>query len=248
MKLSAGLAAVALLLAPATVLAQQWDGGGTDSNWNTAANWVNNVLPANNGTADIVLSTVPASRLAIVMNVPWHIRSLKNLVPNQLYSLNGGNTLTVSAGMEDSANPGNLGPTAFNNPLALSAPNLWTVNGTFNVNGGVALDAHTLTLAAAGTVNLGGPVSGTGRLLGRVPIGGRLDDGTVTHTLRFADARQREHLRGRGHPERREPVARQRAGPRHGSADPGRRERPGRRRAAVGRQRGDRDGQRDGRR
>ncbi|MEO6738624.1 MAG: PEP-CTERM sorting domain-containing protein [Chthoniobacteraceae bacterium] len=61
-------ASAALLLAPLTRASTvTWDGGGADDNYGTAANWVGNVVPLNNGTADLVF----AGTTRLTPNLAW---------------------------------------------------------------------------------------------------------------------------------------------------------------------------------
>jgi hypothetical protein len=52
-----------------------WDGGGSNDSWSTAGNWNPNGAPANNGTAEIVLSGT--TRLTPNVDTPWSIRDLE---------------------------------------------------------------------------------------------------------------------------------------------------------------------------
>lgn len=71
------LALVALLTTSAKA-GETWDGGGSDSDWSTGANW-NTVLgratpPPNDGTANIIMAgTIKLSNL---VDVDWDINSL----------------------------------------------------------------------------------------------------------------------------------------------------------------------------
>jgi autotransporter-associated beta strand protein len=72
-----------------------WDaGGGVDTNINTAANWNNNVLPANNGT---VTGTFSAGSVA-TFNVDYYLREviLNRTVPLALNSSGGGRLVLPS--------------------------------------------------------------------------------------------------------------------------------------------------------
>src|SRR5262245_55746154 len=68
-------AATATILAAANPAhAQTWDGGGTDNNWTTAANWSGDTTPANDGTAAITLDGV--IRLTPAVDVNYNVNSV----------------------------------------------------------------------------------------------------------------------------------------------------------------------------
>src|SRR5947209_649088 len=72
-----------------------WTGAGSDNNWGTAANWAGNAVPANDGTAAILLAG--SSRLAPVVDSPWDINSL-SFSNNAGAFVLGGSVLTIRAG------------------------------------------------------------------------------------------------------------------------------------------------------
>src|SRR6185369_6048690 len=59
---SLALTMAAVFFVPVSNAQVVWNGGGTDNNWSTGANWVGSTAPANNGTA--ALQFAGSTRLA----------------------------------------------------------------------------------------------------------------------------------------------------------------------------------------
>src|SRR5262245_39434689 len=72
-----------------------WDGGGANDNWSTAANWVGDVAPANNGSADVVFAG--STRLTPNVNANWDILSLSFAAGASAFTV-GGSQLTIEGG------------------------------------------------------------------------------------------------------------------------------------------------------
>ena len=136
-----------------------WTGGGGNTSWTTANNWLSNTVPT---TGDaIIFNAASTANLATVLNQNFSITSLSVTNPSGPVSIGGANTLTNgSGGIDLSAANQNLTITA---PMVLGAAQSWNVtNGrTLSVNGGIS-GGVALTVAGTGTVSLGGAASHTG--------------------------------------------------------------------------------------
>ena len=165
-------AAVALC-GGADLHAQLWDGGHESSDdWGSGRNWNPNGLPANDGSADIIMSGTV--RLTPNVDQAWDIHSLKfNLSAGAFVT--GGSPLFIRAGGIENASENlqvfnnNIFPRssqtwdAFSGPMEFNAlieaftgsPTL-TVDGAFDVtfNGNVSESGVTLELAKTGTGTL----------------------------------------------------------------------------------------------
>jgi len=168
LRIALALGAVSIPLSPA--LAEIWDSGGADNNWGTALNWDTNLVPANNGTANISFGT--GARLTPNVNVPWDVASLSFNPGAAAFSL-GGSILTIRGGgisngssiSQTIADPITLGAAqswvAISAPLLLGANvvnggNLLTVGGASNTSIiAVMSGAGGLTKSGGGTLTLG---------------------------------------------------------------------------------------------
>ncbi len=72
-----------------------WDGGGSDNNWSTPANWVGDMTPPNNGTDDIHFAGT--ARPSPVTDVPWQLLSLTYDAGATTFT-NSGSQLTIFSG------------------------------------------------------------------------------------------------------------------------------------------------------
>src|ERR1041384_1305361 len=87
--------ALVLLVAAPGALAQTWNGLGANDNWQTAANWIGGVAPANNGTANI--SFAGTTRLTPNVDVVYAINSLTFNNTSGAFTI-GGSALALGAG------------------------------------------------------------------------------------------------------------------------------------------------------
>jgi autotransporter-associated beta strand protein len=155
-----GTLVAALAGLPATAPAQTWDGGSFfGDNWTTAENWNPNVVPANNGTAQINMSGT--TRLTPNVNVPWRIFTITFDVQAGPFVI-GGSPLTIRGGMF-SADPDTQ---TFNNNLVVEGSQSWiTSAGPFVFNGNVqATTTDTLTVSGNNATFNGVLSNGTGLL------------------------------------------------------------------------------------
>jgi autotransporter-associated beta strand protein len=140
-----------------------WNGGGSNLNWTTAANWSPGSVPANDGTADIVLNNV--STLTSTANSAWSIHSLTFNTGYGSFALSG-SQLTIGAG-------GMSAPVSvivtINNSLALAANQTWYTgtaadNGGFVAYGNLNTNGRALTITGDGIAGLDGAASGSGSI------------------------------------------------------------------------------------
>ncbi len=140
-----------------------WDGGGTDGNWNTAANWQGNAVPP--GSQDTALIFTGSAQLASIQNVA-------GIFPLNSLSFDGNaGAFTLSGNLLDfftsSSVTGNLAPR-----LVQNSANLETINNALRLN-------TTLTVSGSGSLLLGGTIqTGSGTTQGLTMAGG----GTLTLT------------------------------------------------------------------
>ncbi|MGC4016910.1 MAG: autotransporter-associated beta strand repeat-containing protein [Luteolibacter sp.] len=126
------LAAVSLALTCATHAANLWDGGGADSNWNTAANWDND--------------TVPTSPAALTFDGGAQLSNSNNLTG---FTASG---LTFNTGAGSFAISGNT--------LTLAGDIVNNSTSLQTINAGLTLTAARTVNAASGNIALAGPVTG----------------------------------------------------------------------------------------
>lgn len=157
-----GVLAAILFYAGSSAHAQNsWDGGGTDNNWTTPGNWLGDLTPANDGTANLAFTGT--IRLAPIVDAAWSISSLRFNAGSGAFLLSG-TTLTLGSGGVLNAS-GTV--QTINTGVLLAAAQTWTAT-TANLvfsgpvdNGGVLL---TVSAASARNIAINGVISGTGGL------------------------------------------------------------------------------------
>jgi autotransporter-associated beta strand protein len=151
------------LLFPACLLAQTWNGGGTDDNWSTGGNWVGGVSPANPipaaGTANVVFDG--SVRLTPNIDTAWNINSLTFNSGASAFTI-GGNLLFLEAGITD------------------NSTNTQTINAPLKL--GVASSAVTFTTASGGNLVIAGNMDWYGVALTVTGAGNTTFSGTGTDT------------------------------------------------------------------
>jgi fibronectin-binding autotransporter adhesin len=150
-------AGVAALLSFATVgAAQTWTGGGGDFKWSTGLNWSGGIAPANDGTADIVMSA--AGNPDSIIDLPWNIHSL-TFAPNATTFSLTGSDLAVG----EIHNQGGALQNISNNISAI-ANQIWETNGEIVMSGGI-FGTGGLTKTGSGKLTLAGASTYSGGTL-----------------------------------------------------------------------------------
>ena len=140
-----------------------WNGGGSDNNWSTGANWVGGIAPANDSTASIQFSG--STRNTPVADASWSIVNLTFDSSATAFSLSG-NPLTFSASGATIANT-NTTPSG----------NIATISNNLAIQGPTTFDS------TGGLLRLLGGISGTGSLLVKTPASNTMNvGGDLTHT------------------------------------------------------------------
>ena len=131
--------ALAALVASGSVYAQTWDGGAANDNWSAAANWNPNAVPANNGTASIVMAG--NVRPTPNVDVAWDILGLTFNNTATAFTL-GGSQLTIRGG-----------------GIANSSTNLQTIDNNVVMNNGQTWNVASGDILVRGVI--GGAVGAT---------------------------------------------------------------------------------------
>ena len=143
-----------------------WTGGGSDSNWSTAANWDNcggaHPVPID---GDWLLFPDLASRKTNTNDIAG--LDLGHLQFNGYDYVIGGNAITLSAGISSNLASQSAGTTApfFNVNITLMGPQTFAGNGISQgvfLHGTLALNGNTLTVTGVGPTGLDGDISGAG--------------------------------------------------------------------------------------
>jgi len=142
-----------------------WDGGGANTNINTAANWDDNVNPPFDGTQSVTFGT-GGSTATINTNVSF--LGLNFNRDSNFTVAAGAGILTIGAGGVTAAIPGTTSRTyTISEGIILDADQTWTStnNGsgttTLAVSGAVSGAGRNLTVTGTGVTNISG-VIGTG--------------------------------------------------------------------------------------
>jgi autotransporter-associated beta strand protein len=176
-----------LLCLPTMGLTQGWihGSGQGNANWNVKQNWLGNVIPANDGTANLTFGAPGVSGTGLMPNIvrDWSVNSLTfSTLDTASYTLrsSGGYTLTIQGG-----GISNLGPSthSISNTVALGANQTWqaVLGATLNIKGAVLNNGHDLTVSGSGDVAVEGTISGTGGLV-KEGLGNLLLSGANTYS------------------------------------------------------------------
>jgi len=157
----------------------QWTGGGTDSNWSTAANWLGDAVPTNGST---LVFNSGAAQLTNVDDIAG--LSVAEIQVAGGYSISGDAiTLTGSSGVGiDNQSDAN----AFNNPITIGADLTFEQDAGQLTLGGAIDGPYGLTVAGAGTLTLSNTDSYTGATT--VVAGTLLVDGAQSGSVVTVDS------------------------------------------------------------
>ncbi len=147
-----------------SLVAQTWNGAGSDDNFTTSANWSGGLAPTNDGSADVTLSG--ATRLSPTLDADRSINSL-TLNSASSFTLQGTNTLSINSTLTGVS--GGASNHYIEVPLA--------------INGGLNVLADNAFLYLKGAISGTGGITGTG--IGRMIFG---SDNTYTGTTSMTGA------------------------------------------------------------
>ncbi len=161
-----------------------WDGGGADDNWGTAANWVGDAAPANDGSDDLTFNGT--TRLTPAVDAPWSLSSIvfDDTVAAGAFTIAGSDiTFTVAAGVTNNS----ATDQAINANLITPAGvmNITSATGGLTIGGGVDISAGggaALSVGGAQDTTISGVISGAGGSLAKQDAGTLTLAGTNTYT------------------------------------------------------------------
>jgi autotransporter-associated beta strand protein len=146
-----------LIVVSSNAATRTWDGGGTDGNWNTAANWVGDVAPVD---GDDLVFPANAAQFTTANNVGFLLTFNSLKIEGGNYTISG-NPFSLNTGLTV-----NGGTQTFNTILRLSAAQTYLVEqgATVTLTFGVQNNGNTLTVDGSGITIIVGPLSGAGGL------------------------------------------------------------------------------------
>jgi len=148
-------ATISLLLAALPAMAANvWDGGGTDSYWNTGANWDNNIAPA----FPAALTFSGGTRLTNTNNLSGKtVNGFTFDAAAGAFTVRG-NAITLGGNIGFNGNPAIVVTQTVSLPLTLSSVRNFSTqtNGVLVVNGGITAAGSYLYKINPGTMILGG--------------------------------------------------------------------------------------------
>jgi autotransporter-associated beta strand protein len=143
----------AYLLTPASVVAKEWDGSTTDSNWSTNNNWT---APNEPSATEIALfGTLGAVRPAVTLDANNTIAGLKFDTTAPAYTISGTHTLTLTGTVPYIQQKSASTQTLSFSTLALNNNTVADITGTGNLTiNSIVSGAHSLIRDGSGTGKL----------------------------------------------------------------------------------------------
>lgn len=161
--LVAGIVTTLLVQLPLYAATSTWDGGTEVSgDWTVPANWLGDIVPPLDGSADVVFSG--NTGLSSNANLDWNLRSITFASDAFSFSLRG-NPLTLGAGGITNADDS---VQRIENDLVLSAAQTFRTasTGSMALDGSINTNGRVLTVdAATDFITLGGAITGSGGLV-----------------------------------------------------------------------------------
>ena len=158
-----GIVTTLLVPLPLRAATSTWDGGTEFSeDWTVSANWLGDIVPPLDGSADIVFSG--NTGLSSNANLDWNVRSITFASGALSFNLHG-NPLTLGAGGITNADDS---VQTIENDLVLSAAQTFRAasTGSMALTGSINTNGRILTVdAATDFITLGGAVTGSGGLV-----------------------------------------------------------------------------------
>jgi autotransporter-associated beta strand protein len=157
-----------------------WDGGGGNGSWTTDANWVGDVEPDNDGTADIVMAgaTRPTNRA----NSGWDINSLSFTGTTTAFNISGFSSDEILLGVGGIVNNDAFTHT-INHTILVNGDQTWSAVAGGGLSMGRTIDTggFALTTTGAGDITLGSAVIGSGSVT-HIGTGTLTLNGVNTHS------------------------------------------------------------------
>ncbi|HEY0545157.1 MAG TPA: FG-GAP-like repeat-containing protein [Pyrinomonadaceae bacterium] len=134
-----------------------WDGGGSNTSWTTAANWVDDVAPV---AGDDLVFPAAAAQMTTSNNFLFFTSFNSITFTGGTYTV-GGSPITLNSGIM-----ANAGTHAVNLIIRLGADQTFTsdTGATLTINIAVSNNGHLLTLGGNGTTAIIGLITGSGGL------------------------------------------------------------------------------------
>jgi len=141
-----------------------WDGGGSDNNWMTAANWVGDVAPTGGENLVFAGSTRTSPVNNFTAGTSFNSISFSSGASNFTLS---GNAFTLSGGATAITASNTSNTMTINNNITINTadPTITTsTGGSLTIAGTIANGGYLITVAGTGTTTMSGVISGTGGL------------------------------------------------------------------------------------
>ncbi len=159
---------IASLLTAATLHAQTWDGAGAaggNLDWITATNWVGDVAPANNATANIIFAGLIDNNPGPNLDQNWNVNSVtfNNTAGAFTLGSTGGFTLTIGVG---GVTNNDTQTQTISHSVTLGSAQTWNAasGGLSMISGTLNNAGNLLTVTGANDVLLSSAMTGAGGL------------------------------------------------------------------------------------
>ena len=162
---------VALAASPALAVTYTWDGGGTDDNWTTGANWVGDTAPGTGNTVEIQLAGSTRLTPNVDTNDPWAVQKILFNSGAGAFDI-GGNEISLQGSGTVLRNNSSATQTLTSDLQVTGGSKTFTAwSGHIVIDGNLDLQA-SVTARGSRSLTVNGLISGAaGRAIGRTDGG-----------------------------------------------------------------------------